>query len=315
MKRFIQFLSILLIFVSSVFTQDVSRIVFSAIDNQGRAFRSLTNDDISLTIGKNNAKIGTLQSEANAPLEVILIIDVTPSQEKVLPLAKKIALSFVDQLLTPSKDYIAIATFSNTEVKLTTLTNDFIEAKKNIDEVKLSSGGGSYIWDNTSFICEKGFSQNKDRQKLLVLFSDGFDTSTFLATNVKDSKFITLSNLLIKEKIRLFSFYNEISSSDSSSGIPASAVIIPPVSPETFEISQDSGGKVFRISHKTKDENIIKALNEIKQLLLGTYSIQFSLDKLTNATNFEKVKIKIQSKIKERNGVSLSYPKLFYFGK
>lgn len=315
MKLFLQFLSILFILVSSAFTQNVSQIMFSAIDNQGRAFRNLTKDDISLTIGKNNAKIETLKSDAEVPLEVILIIDVTPSQEKVLPMAKKIALSFVDQMLTPSKDYIAIATFSNTEVKLTTLTNDFIETKKNIDEVKLSSGGSSYIWDNTTFICEKGFSQNKDRQKLLVLFSDGFDTSAILDTNVKDDKSIELSNLLIKGKIRFFSFYNELSSSNSSSGIAASAVIIPPVSPETFEISQDSGGKVFRISHKTKDENIIKALNEIKQLLLGTYLIQFSLDKLTNATNFDKVKIKIQSKIKERNGISLSYPKLFYFGK
>lgn len=298
MKRFIQSLSILLIFVSSIFTQDVSQIIFSAIDKQGKAVRDLTKDDISLTIGKSQVKIDNVQNISNIPLEVVLLVDTTPSQEKVLPLAKKVATTFIDQILDSSKDFVLIATFAKTTVKFNSYTNDFTKAKNEIDSIT-SAKGNSYIFDNLSFINKNGFSQSKDKKRIIILLSDGEDNSsqiepkTLLAELVKNS--VRLYTLHIKDFTQVSPFiFNE-------NGIA--------------NISKNSGGKSFFDIDISKDKRILKILDEIKEGLLGDYLIQFSMVEIGNKLNkFGPINIKsLDAKNKNRN-IKFSYQREFYIG-
>lgn len=304
MKLFLQFLSIFFIFVSSAFTQGVSQLVFSVTDNQGKAVHDLTKDDISLTIGKSQVKIDNIQNISNDPLEVVLLIDTTPSQEKVLPLSKKIALTFIDQILNSKKDFISIATFANVTVKFNSSTNDFTKAKKDIDAL-IPSKGNSYILDNLSFINKNGFSQSKDKKKIIILLSDGIDNSSQIEPK-------TLLAELVKNRVRLYTLH--IKDTNFTQATAFNSMILGNFNQNGIAaISKNSGGKSFFAIEISKDEKILKILNEIKESLLGYYLIQFSIGKIGNNQNkFEPVNIKSSEAKNKKGSINFFYQREFY---
>lgn len=305
MKILLLISAVILFSTSNILSQsnstELSQLRFSATDKKGKAITNLTKDDISLTVGKTQLTVENLESQSDKPLEVILLIDTTPSQEKILPMAKKIAMNFIDQILNSNKDYVSIAIFANTKFNFTPLTNIFATAKKDIDSIK-SAKGNSYIFDSISYINKNGFSTSKDKRKIILLISDGVDTSS--RTNSKK-----LSAELISSNVRLFTLrlkdinFNQASRFNSTilGNFDENGIL---------SISKDSGGKSFLIDNITKDEKINKFLSEIKENLLGDYAIRFSIEKLPTKAKTENINIKPVGK----SAVNLLYQSVFYSG-
>lgn len=297
MKILLLISAVILFSTSNIFTQsnltELSQLRFSAIDKEGKAFKGLTKDDISFRIGKTQINVESLENVSNKPLEVVIIIDTSPSQEKLLPLSKKIASSFVNKILDSSRDSVSIAYFADKTIKYTPLNNNFGDAQKDIDSIKPAKGN-SYIWNSLDFILDKGFSPSKDQRKLIILLSDGYDSSSPVLPK-------ELSLKMAKEKVRLYSFCLK------DNNFLASTPLMGMVPTHIFTISTNSGGKGFLIDNIPKDEKINKLLSEIKENLLGDYAIRFSTEKLSNKTNSENINIKLLGK----NGINLLYQNTF----
>lgn len=174
---------------------------FTVLDENGRFFDGLKPSDIQILQGKQVLEIGSFYSRTENPLEILLLIDASISQERVLPDEKKAAEYLIDNVLKSGKDMVAIARFTGRISLDVDLTTDFSNAKKQLAGIEIEipagyigggtvvgqnpapsnqsqiSAGSTSIWDSIQKALD-ALSQVKAKnvRKVIVLISDGVNT-------------------------------------------------------------------------------------------------------------------------------------------
>lgn len=128
-------LFLLAFFIQNVLGQDkIIKFQFSILDESGKFVSDLKTSDIQISQGKKTLRIDSIASKAESPLEVVIMIDSSASQEKMLPFEKKFAESIVDEILIKGKDKVAIVKFSGEVSLIQDLTDNLSQVK---DRLKL----------------------------------------------------------------------------------------------------------------------------------------------------------------------------------
>ena len=182
-------------------TQQRKELVVTVVDPNHAIIDSLRPGHFELKVGKTNAKISDVEFHHNKqPLDIVLLIDASVSQEKVLPLAQTIAKTFITSLVTNGTNRVAVVSFSNKLNYQPVLTSDFDAAKAAIDQIKIDMppgyvGGGvvvgtsppkkldipgsTSLWDVIQNTTQTLFGANTEkRRRAMLLFTDGNDTSS-----------------------------------------------------------------------------------------------------------------------------------------
>lgn len=207
MKFLIFIVVILLLSFLTVSAQETNvKMQFGVYDTNGNFFNGLKSSDIKVKNEKADFKINSFELKTDKPLEIVIMIDASASQERMLPDEKKAAEIFIDTVLNKEKDKVAVVKFTGDVALVQDLTSDFAKAKQSLSLIEFEPpagyvGGGIVAGKNPPDQLLKGstsiydsvnkvlgaFSkiENKESQKAIVLISDG--VNTYGDTKLKES--------------------------------------------------------------------------------------------------------------------------------
>jgi Ca-activated chloride channel family protein len=149
----------------------------SVMDRDGRFVSNLKKGDF--TVLENGVEQSIAFFEATEkPFTVALLLDTSASTHFRLSEIKEAAIAFAKQLRP--QDRVLVVTFNDEVLLLTEATNDANVINAVIEEYAYS-GDSTRLYDAVDLVVRERLSKIQGR-KAIVLFTDGVDTSSFMAT-------------------------------------------------------------------------------------------------------------------------------------
>ncbi len=288
-------------------------LVFTALDKKKHFVTTLRREDIRVTEDGVQQEITAFGRQTDQSLSIVVILDMSISQERVIPIAKQVSLAFVKSLTRSGKDSIGIISFTGEAKFEQELTSDLQQVRRAIERLEfvpppgyLGNGqvgpppisgrdqikqGSTAIWDTISFASEKFGAQTSDNpRRAIILFTDGHDTSS------KD-KLNKAVEIAIKSGVVVYS----IGIGDEYYGGIAEGPL--------RKISEQTGGSAFfpKIVQDVRD-----AFAEIEQELRSQYLFSYSPANKKPGNQLRKVKIEIVNPELRKQDLQLSYPQGYY---
>lgn len=294
MKQKLAWLIFLLFSLTNVVVAQESKhkMQFSVLSEDDMSFKDLKDSDIQIK-GIEDVSL-TLKSDN--PLEIIMMIDVSASQEGTLPNEKKAAQSFINQLLKPEKDKVSIISFAGAVALEQDLTNDFVKANAQIEKIEFvppsgyigggimigkpfpqkdqTLAGSTSIWDSTKQVLEifSKVQNNNNARRAVILISDGFNT-------YGESKVKEVVEYSIKMQIPIFAIGI---GDDFYGGVDKKSL---------KKITEETGG--ISVFPKKKLENITQILKVIEQSLRSNYELNFTFNAINSKSKLQEIEIEI----------------------
>jgi Ca-activated chloride channel homolog len=181
---------------------DLTNILFTAVDKQKRFITTLKQEDIRVTEDGQPQEIFTFARQTDLPLSLAILIDTSISEERTLPAEKAAASSFVDAVLRPDKDEMAVISFTGESTLEQGLTGSPSRVRRALDRVEFvppsgyvsgigtvgtppisgqnqQTQGSTAIWDAIWVTSDEVLSQTSDKtRRAIILLTDGHDTSS-----------------------------------------------------------------------------------------------------------------------------------------
>jgi VWFA-related protein len=178
-----------------VFTEVVN--VYAVVqDKRKRLIPNLNKEDFEISEDKSPQEIRYFSLATDTPLTIGILVDTSPSQERVLGVEKQEAKAFLDQVLRP-KDLAFVLHF-DVEVEL---LQDFTAERRllarAIDETVINgggrgvlpsplptgdSGGATHLYDAV-YLAANELMKNEVGRKVLILLTDGEDQGSRVKLN------------------------------------------------------------------------------------------------------------------------------------
>ena len=181
---------------------DLTNILFTAVDKNKRFITEMRKDDIRILEDGTPQEIFTFERQTDRPLSLALLIDTSISEERTLPAEKRAAATFVDSVIRPDKDEVAVISFTGESTLEQGLTGSVTRIRRALERVEFVPpagyiGGGNVggtppisgtnqtlagstaIWDSVWVTSEDVLSQTSDKtRRAIILLTDGQDTSS-----------------------------------------------------------------------------------------------------------------------------------------
>ncbi len=179
---------------------DLTNILFTAVDKQKRFITTLRQEDLSVTEDGQPQEIFTFARQTDLPLSLAILIDTSISEERTLPIEKAAAASFVDAVLRPDKDEMAVISFTGEATLEQGLTGSASRVRRALDGVEFvppsgyigngqvagtppisgdSRQGSTAIWDAVLVTSDEVLSEASDKtRRAIILLTDGHDSSS-----------------------------------------------------------------------------------------------------------------------------------------
>ncbi len=147
----------------------------SVIDRgTNRGLRGLAEGDFKLFEDGSEQRLTHFES-ANAPFNLVLLIDLSLSTQDKLALIRESALRFVEA--ARPMDRIGVVTFTHEPVIVSRLTSDRALLRERINAIEKPKGSTN-VYDSVAFVMDEIFKEAKDsRRNAIVLMSDGLDST------------------------------------------------------------------------------------------------------------------------------------------
>jgi Ca-activated chloride channel homolog len=173
---------------------DLVTTLFTAVDKDRQFITILHSEDLKIMEDGVEQQITLFERETDRPLTMVVLVDTSRSQERTLPDEKHAAKRFVEAVVRPDKDKLAVVSFTGRPRIDAPLGNDVCSVSAAIDrlEVEFPPGGcdvdttveedarcWTSIWDSV-LACAKGLlaPTRKGTRRAIILLSDGDDTSS-----------------------------------------------------------------------------------------------------------------------------------------
>jgi len=161
--------------------------VYAIVREKKRPVANLHRDDFELTEDNVPQQIRYFSRETDTPLTLGIMIDTSPSQERVLGVEQEEAKTFLRQVLRP-KDLAFVLHFDLEVELLQDFTNNLSLLSRAIDGTVMRSGpsgplpspfptrsvGGTHLYDAV-YLAARELMKNEVGRKVLILLSDGED--------------------------------------------------------------------------------------------------------------------------------------------
>jgi Ca-activated chloride channel homolog len=115
---------------------ELVQVVFSVVDGQERLVTNLQKDDIGLFDNGQKQTIEVFQRSNNLPMMLGILMDVSGSQEFLLPQEKDSVGTFLDSFFREGKDYGALLTFQGETTLEIGLTSNLRRLKTALQRIK-----------------------------------------------------------------------------------------------------------------------------------------------------------------------------------
>jgi VWFA-related protein len=183
---------------------ELVNVLFTAMDKNRRLITDLKKEDIRLLEDGKSQEINNFQRQVDLPLSLAILIDTSASQERTLPDEKSAAKSFIDEVVRPNKDEVAIISFTGESTLEQGMTNNTSRLRRAIDRIEfvppsgylgggvvvsgsggtppISGGnqtlqGSTAIWDSIWITSQEVLGESPDKtRRAIILLSDGVNT-------------------------------------------------------------------------------------------------------------------------------------------
>ena len=89
---------------------------FSVVDENGKFYADMKSSDLQITQDKIQLKIDSLVQKSGNAVELVILIDASASQERMLPIEKKMAEILIDSILKQNRDKVAIVKLTGKKI-------------------------------------------------------------------------------------------------------------------------------------------------------------------------------------------------------
>ena len=270
-------------------------------DKHGRLIPDLTKNDFEIKEDNIPQKITYFTRETDTPLTLAIMIDTSPSQERVLDAEQREAKAFLHQVLRP-KDLACVMHFDLEVELLQDFTIDQRLLDNAIDSTVINGGGhgvlpsplptrsvgGTHLYDSVYLAANQLMSHEVGR-KVLILLTDGQDQGSqesldqaleaaqksdciIYAIDIVDRAFYGLGNM----------------------GFNGGSVL--------SKLCRQTGGDVIKVK---KIKNTSAAFQEIADELRTQYLLGYTPSNTRKDSGFRKIKVRVTHgnyKVQARNG-------------
>jgi len=295
---------------------EVVNVLFTAQDRNRRLLTDLKQADVRLLEDGQVQEITAFGRQVDLPLSLAILIDTSASQERTLPEEKSAAKSFVESFVRPSKDEVAIVSFTGEATLEQSMTNNVSRLQRAIDRVQFVPpsgyvGGGvvvgtppisgtnqtvqgsTAIWDAIWITADEvlGPAPEKTR-RAIILLSDG--VNTYGRKKLDDAVQAALRSEAVVYSIGIGdNFY---------SGVDESAL---------KKISERTGGRAF---FPRDESELRRAFQQIQVEMRSQFLIAYEPTNQKRDGSYRKIEIQIANPELSKQKVTLTH-RQGYFAK
>jgi len=153
----------------------IKRVLAKVTDFNNRAVGDLKKEDFEVTEKNEQREILSVEP-TTAPLNLVLLLDVSGSVDNYVDFMRKTARNFVNTV-SPN-DQIAIIIFNEDVKNLSTFTTDKGKLSESLDT--FDAGGGTAFYDALAYTLSETLRPFKGERTAIVVLSDGDDNRSFL---------------------------------------------------------------------------------------------------------------------------------------
>ena len=272
---------------------DLTSILFTPGDHNNRFITTLKQEDVHIFEDGVQQPIFTFQRETDRPLSLAILIDTSLSQERTLPDEKNAAREFVDAVIRPSKDEVAVVSFTGDASLEQGLTSNIQRIRHAIDHVEISTpagyvGGGvvvgtppingsslagsTAIWDAIMATSDEIMNDSSDKtRRAMILITDGEDnTSRYKVADAIDAA--------LKADATIYSIgIGDLYTYGVEQGV-------------LKKVSEHTGGRAF---FPKNEEDLRAAFAQIQEELRSQYLIAYSPTNKAHDGTYRQVKIEL----------------------
>jgi VWFA-related protein len=296
----------------------LTNVIFTAIDKGKRFVTNLKQEDIRVLEDGVPQQIFTFQQQIDLPLTLALVIDTSISQERTLPEEKAAARAFVDAVMRPAKDEVAVLSFTGDSTLEQGLTGNAVRVRSAIERVEFvppsgyigrgvtvggtppisgdnqSTAGSTAIWDAVYATCHEVMVESSDKtRRAIVLLTDGDDTSSMLKLDEAVQEALKTDTLV---------FAIGIGDSFGYSGVDEGSL---------RKITERTGGRAY---FPRSEEDLRNAFAQIQRELREQFLVAYSPTNKRRDGSYRKLQIEVINPELRKQNVKLNY-RQGYFAK
>jgi VWFA-related protein len=290
---------------------EVVNVLFTA-QVKKRLLTSLTSQDVNVFENGKQQEIIAFMRRVDLPLSLTILIDTSHSQIRTLPDEKDAAKSFLESVVRPSKDEVAILSFSGDTTLEQGMTSNIARLRRAVDRVSFAPpsgyvGGGvvvgtppassksqasvsTAIWDAVWITSTDILGPAPEgTRRAIILLSDGVNTSGKKQLNEAIEAALKADAVLYSIGIG-DNFYRS-----GNNGVDESAL---------KQISEKTGGKAFF----PRDEmELRKAFDQIQEEMRSQYLLAYEPIDQTKDGAFRKIEIQLANERLRNQKVQLTH--------
>jgi Ca-activated chloride channel homolog len=172
---------------------DVVNVLFSATDSKNRFVADLKEGDVVISENGQQQRVFSFRREDSLPLEVVLLLDVSSSQEFTFDDEKRAASAFLQRVLRPKKDSAAVMKFGDDLYHVQGMTDRLVHIGDAFNRMSWESrpttggprNGSTALYDAIGITVDEVFPKEKFvndpanvTRRAIIVLTDGADTSS-----------------------------------------------------------------------------------------------------------------------------------------
>jgi Ca-activated chloride channel homolog len=290
---------------------DATNVLLSATDDKRRFVTTLTTGDVRLLEDGVAQQITYFQHETDTPLSIVLLVDTSASQERVVLEERDAARAFVRSVLRPGKDNASVLSFTGITRVDQPPTGDAALLLSAVDNLKVEYTEESPIcqnddvtaeerlrcrtavWDSVSLSVREVLSQTPETtRRAVILVSDGDDTASKLRL-YQSVEYAVRNNTVV--------YSIGIRDRDFKYGGMRKDLL--------RDISEQTGGRAF---FPKTTEDIAAAYSQIEQELRSQYLISYTSTNRNRDGSYRKVQLEITNPQLRKQKLRLLYRQGYY---
>jgi Ca-activated chloride channel homolog len=248
---------------------DEVRLNFTVTDKGGKFIKALTAEDFRLFDNVSPPeRVIRFQAHVDSPMSVVMLFDISSSIRYRFEFEQKAANHFLKHVLRPGVDRAAIISFGSEVREVQSMTGDIDLLTSAISHLK--PGGDTALHDAVIRASHDLASQPPDNRKVIIILSDGADTTSHAGS--KDCMVAAISSeatIIVVD-----------ASVPSESNSPGQRFL--------RKVAEDSGGFVLPAR---LDSELKSAFNTINSVLRNQYSLTYKPSLFQRDGNFRAVEL------------------------
>ncbi len=287
-------------------------VLLTAQDKNRRLLLTLKPTDLQIFENGQPQTISAFSRQIDLPLSLAILIDTSMSQERTLPEEKSAAIAFLESVVRPEKDEVAIISFTGESTLEQGMTSNLMRLRRAVGGVRLAlqpgyigggvatttpginpdnASGATAVWDAIWITSEEvlGPAPEKTR-RAIILLSDG--VNTYGTKKLKDA---------VEAAQRAEAVIYCIGIGDNfSSGIDNGSL---------NKVAENTGGRAFF----PRDEiELRRAFQQIQEEMRSQYLLSYEPTNTALDGSYRTIEIKLNNSELQKQKVHLTHRKGYF---